>query len=383
MIAKSLRGVAAAFLIGTASVAVAGIATIGVAQAAGVRPAVGKPLQEAISLAKAGKSSAAMAKIREAEDVKNLSGDERKVIDQTKEYVAIKTGNFSGGVTNANTAKAKFATDYSARRYRDVVGTDADLLKKYGAYDFQSQLIVAQAYYEMGEYKMAMSLLNGLGSGDQVVSLKMAAASKMGDSQAVGQAAEQLVLKGQTKYWPYLFTAADNTPGLNDEESLGVYRVRLLTGNMRGPEDYSNATQLGILLGYPQEAVAFEQKGFDAKILSGPRQERLMAKAKEGAAQQQAQMAQIDKQAHAAKSGDALIKLSEVYWGLGRYQDGLDAAEAGIKKGVKDSDQAQIALAMNYTGLKKSSQAVRALAKISDPKQKAVARLWSVYARTR
>ncbi len=57
MIAKSLRGIAAAFLIGTASVAVATVATVGVAQAAGVRAEVGKPLQEALSLAKAGKGS--------------------------------------------------------------------------------------------------------------------------------------------------------------------------------------------------------------------------------------------------------------------------------------------------------------------------------------
>ena len=64
MIANSMRGLAAALLIGTATVAAAGMSTVGVAQAAGVRSAVGKPLQEAISLAKAGNGSAALAKVQ-------------------------------------------------------------------------------------------------------------------------------------------------------------------------------------------------------------------------------------------------------------------------------------------------------------------------------
>ena len=382
MIAKSLRGVAAAFLIGTASVAVATVATVGVAQAAGVRAEVGKPLQEALKLAKDGKGSAALAEVRKAEGVSHLTAEERKVIDQTKQYVMVKTGDFSGGVTNATTAKAKFAHDYSSRRYHDVVTTDAQLLKKFGAFDGQSELLVAQAYYEMGQYRTAYDLLQRMGSSDQVISLRMAAASKMGNSAAVGSAAEELVLKGQKKYWPYLFTAADNTRGLNDEDSLGIYRVRMLTGFMRNGDDYSNATQIAILLNYPQEAARIEQAGFDAKVLSGTRQERLLARAKESGAQQEKQMDALAKQAHAAKTGDPLVKLAETYWGIGKYQDALDAAQEGVKKGVKDTDQAQMVIGMAYTGLKKGSQAVRAFRKITDPKVKAVANLWSVYART-
>jgi hypothetical protein len=381
MISNSLRGLAAALVIGTASVAAAGMATVGLAHAAGVRAAVGKPLQDAISLAKEHKGSAAMAKVHEAESVGGLTADERRLIDQTKQYVMVSTGDFSGGVTSATMAKAKFAADYNNHRYHDVVSTDVDLLKKFGAYDGQSQLLVAQAYYENGEYKTALNLLDGLGNGDQVISLKMAAAAKSGDSEMVAQSAESLVLKGQSKYWPYLFTAADNIHP-NDEGTLGVYRVRLLTGNMRNADDYSTATQIALVLGYPQEAAAIEQKGFDSKVLSDQRQQRLLDQAKQAAAQQAAQMPAIVKKAQAGKTGDDLIKLAEIDWGIGRYQDGVDAAQAGIKKGAKDPDIAQIALGMNYTGLKKSSQAAHAFAEVKDPKAKAVARLWSVYART-
>jgi tetratricopeptide (TPR) repeat protein len=384
MIAKTLRGVAAAFLIGTAAVAVAGTATISVAQAAGVRPAVGNALKDAIALAKQGKSRAALAKIRQAESVKHLTATERRTIAKTKEYVQAKTGNFSGGVTNRAAAQAKFAADYNARRYRAVISTDAALLRKYGAFDFKSKLIVAQAYYLSGNYRGAIRYLNGLGDSDTVLSLKMAAAAKIGDTDAQRQAAERLVLKGQSKYWPYLLSAADNTRGLSDEETLGVFRIRFLTGHMRSADDYSNATQLAILLGLPQEGAAIEQKGFDDKVLSDQRQQRLLQQAKMRAAQQAKQMDQIAKQAHSAKTGDRLVKLGEIYWGIGRYQDAVDAVQAGLKRGVKDENHAQIVLGMAYTGLKQRSRAVRAFAKVkNDPKAQVVARLWSVYARTK
>lgn len=384
MIAKTLRGVAAALLIGTAAVAAVSLSTATVAEAAGVRPQVGKPIQDAIALASAGKSGAALAKVKEAEAVGGLTSAERQIISQTKDYIAAKTGNFSGGVSNATGAQAKFAADYNARRYHDVITTDADLLRKYNALDFKSQLIVAQAYYLSGDYRGAIRYLNSMGDSDSVLSLKMAAAAKIGDTEAQRQAAESLVLRGQSKFWPYLLSAADNTRGLSDAETFAVYRIRFLTGQMRNAGDYSNATQLAILLDLPQEGLAIEQKGFDAKTLSGEREQRLLSQAKALAAAQAAQLPKMATQANAAATGDPLIKVAEIYWGMGRYQDAADAAEAALKKGVKDEGNAQIVLGMAYTGLKKSSQAARAFAKVKDdPKAQVVARLWSVYARSR
>ncbi len=383
MISKSLRGIAVALLIGTAAVSVAMLSTVGVAEAAGVRPQVGKPLQEAIALANAGKGSAAMEKVHEAERVPGLTPAEKQVISQTEQFVAVKTGDFSGGVTNANTAKAKFASDYNHRKYHDVVGTDVDLLKKYGALDTQSQLIVAQSYSEMGDYKSAMRYLDGLGDSDVVLSQKLYVAGKIGDTDAQRKAAESLVLKGQTKYWTYLFIAADNTSGLTDPERFDVYRLRVLTGSMRNADDYSNAAQLGMVLKLPQEAVKIEQAGFDAKVLSGARQQRLLDLIKGQAAQQAAQLPALAKAAEAAPTGDDLVHLGDIYTGMGRADDAVTAIEAGIKKGVKNPDDAQIRLGIAYMYAKKKPQAIRAFDSVkSDPKAKVDARLWSVYVRS-
>ena len=384
MIAKSLRGVAAALLIGTAAVAVTGLTAPQMAQAAGVRPEVGKPLQEAISLAKSGKGSAAMAKVREAEGVGHLTAGERKLIDQTKQYVSVQTGNFSGGVTSRTMAQAKISADYNARRYREVVTTDQDLLRKFGALDFKYQMVIASAYYQSGDYRGALRYLSGMGDSPQVLSLRMGAAAKLGDTRTQSRVAESLVLKGQTKYWNYLFAAADNMNGFKYPQTLGVLRLRALTGYMRNANDYSNATQIAILLGFPQEALAIEQSGFDKKVLSDARQQRLLKKAQELAGQQQKNLPNIARQAQADKTGESLVKLGETYWGIGRYQDAVDAVQAGLSRGgVKDANHAQIVLGMAYTGLKKTALAVRAFNKVrNSDQQEEVARLWSIYARS-
>lgn len=383
MISKSLRGIAAALLIGTAAVSAISLSAVGVAEAAGVRPEVGKPLQDAISLAKDGKGSAALAKVKQAENVSNLTSAEKQAIAQTQEYVSAKTGNFSGGVTNATTAKAKFAADYNAGRYRDVVATDADLLKKYGVLDFQNQLVVAQAYYLMRDYSSALRYLNGLGDSDSVLSLKLNIASKLGDARTQSEVAERLVLKGQSKYWPYLLSAADNTPGLSDPQKFDIYRIRLLTGQMRNAEDYSEATQLAILLDLPQEGLAIQQKGFDDKLLSGERQQRLLDQAKKLAAAQAAQLPALVKKAQAGKTGDDLVKLGGIYRSMGRYDDAVSSIEAGIAKGVKNPDDAQVRLGWAYLGAKKTAQAMRAFNSVkSDEKARVDARLLSVYARS-
>ena len=54
----------------------------------------------------------------------------------------------SGG---AAAAKTKFANDYNAGKWRDVIA-DADMLKKAGALDAQAQLVIGQAYFKAGDY---------------------------------------------------------------------------------------------------------------------------------------------------------------------------------------------------------------------------------------
>ena len=375
---KSLQSIVVAFALGGAGMAVSPIITT-TAHAATVRPAVGKPLQQAISLANSGNGSAAMAKVREAESVSNLTGAEQAAISQTRNFISAKTGAGGGAVG----CKAKFANDYNAGRYRDVIGADADCLRKSGGYDYQAQVIVAQAYYLMGDYSTAIKLLRGLGDNDQVLSLLMSAAGKSGDTQTEGQVAERLILKGQGKYWTYLLAAADRAPRLNDHENLNIYRVRFATNNMRNAEDYETMAQLALEFGFAQEALNVAQKGFDAKLLQGDRDLRLLNLAKTQQAKDSAGLANAQKQAQAAKSGDALVKLGENLWGYGRFDDAVSNVQAGIKKGVSSAGDANMALGIAQLSAGHKADALKTFASVKgDPGAEAAAHVWTVFART-
>jgi tetratricopeptide (TPR) repeat protein len=381
MKSKILQAVGVTLLLGAATLSLAPTGTIiSFAQAATVRPAVGKPLQAAIALANAGKGAAAMAKVHEAESAGKLTGQEQAAISQTKNFIAAKTG--AGG--SALGCKAKFATDYNAGRYRDVVGGDAACLRKGGGFDFQSQVIVAQAYYLMGDYGTAIKLLRGLGNSEQVLSLLMSAAGKAGDTQTEGQVAERLILQGQSKYWTYMLAAADAVHGLTDHENLDIYRIRYATGNMRNSEDYELLTQLALELHFPAEAVVVAQKGFALKILQGDRDMRLLNLAQTQAQKDTANLPNLQKQANASKTGDALVSYGENLWGRGQYDDAVNAIQAGIKKGgLSKPDEAQISLGIAQLSAGHRDEALKTFGGVKgDPGAQMVAHLWGVYARS-
>lgn len=393
MIAKSLRALGVALLVGTAAVTAVSVASVGVAEAGTVRPSIGKPLQEALELAKNGSINAALAKVKEAEAVSGRTSAEDQTIAQTKNYVLAKSGDpsvyenmIASGQGSATVAKQLLAAHYNARQYGKVIG-DADVLRRFGVLDGQAQMIVAQAYYLSGNCNGAIRYLRGMmgssGGTQQQLELLMTCASKVGDEDAVRSAAERMILQGKPQYWVYLLGSAERTKGLTDHQSLDISRIRFLTNSMRNANDYSLATQLAIELGFPAEAQAIQQKGFDAKVLSGDRQTRLLNMAKTQAAANQAGLAKAASDAAKASNGDALVKLSETYWGIGRYQDALNAAQAGIKKGVTDKNTAQMALGFAYVGLHDGTSAGKAFAAADgNATAQVVARLWSIYARS-
>lgn len=375
MVSQQFRALAAALLLSTGGAAIGMIATTTAAEAA-ARPQVGKLLQQAIDLAKAGKTSAASAKVSQAEGVGGLTSGDQAAISQVKSFIAAKNG------TGATGARGKFNNDYNAGHYAQVVGPDADELRKAGQFTGNDQLIVAQAYYLMGNYAATVKALNGM-TGDTAQSLLMAAAAKSGDIAAEQRAAERLILSGQSKYWTYMLAGADATRGLTDHQTLDIARLRLLTGNMRGAEDYQLAAELAIQYGLPTEAAAIADKGIEAKMLSDARSQRLVGLAKAAAAKDQANLGNLTKQAYGAKNGDLLIKLGEDLTGMGKTDDALKAIQAGIAKGVTNPGDAQMRLGQAQLAAGDKDAAIRTFNKIKDdPKQEMIAHIWSLYART-
>ena len=281
MMSSKLRALATALLFATATAGVAVMASTPV-EAATVRPQVGQALQAAIKDAAAGNGSAALAKIHEAESVGGLTSAEQQAIEQTKNYVAAKTGAGGGAVG----AKAKFANDYNAGRYSAVVGEDADALRKAGALDGQSELIIAQAYYLMHNFEECVRYIHEMGRvGQGTLELLNRCAYEAHDEQSQQAALEQLVVDyNQTKYWSDLLSSADRTGGMSTSDTLDTYRLRFLTGTMRNASDYETATEIAVQLGFASEAMNYAQKGIDTKQLDAVRGAKLLNLAKAQAA---------------------------------------------------------------------------------------------------
>lgn len=377
MIAKKLRAAATALVVGMAALAAATSAD------AAVRSSVGKPLQEAQSMAASGNYAGAMAKVKAAEAVGGLSAEEAKIVKQMKDYITVKSGGSAGPVDSAVGAQAKFQADYSAGRYREVIA-DEELLRKYGALNANSQVVIAQAYYQLGDYKGCVAYANAhAGAGADMLKRGGLCAYKAGDDVLSLQMAEKLVAVSPTpENWSQLLSQAERAKGLSDAQTVDIYRLKLLTGNMKGADDYFTLAQLLLAAKLPAEADQVVQKGVAAKLLVDARAQRLIGLVKQNLTADQANLAKNQAAAQKAPTGDELVKVGEDLCGYGKFADAVGAIEAGIAKGVKDADNAQIRLAVALASSGKKPQALAALEKAKSSKNgQIIAHAWGAFIR--
>ncbi len=118
------------------------------AQAFQVRTVIGEPLKQALALTKARDFKAAFAKLNEADAVSHKTKEEIEAIAKAREYLSVESADPSIG--GALAAKAKYANDWNASRYKDVIA-DHDMLQKYNLLDDMAKQVIAQAYYKAGD----------------------------------------------------------------------------------------------------------------------------------------------------------------------------------------------------------------------------------------
>ena len=384
MTVRTLRAVATALLLGTAALSGASLVLSAPAEAAAVSAKVGAALKEAQSLAAAGNYKGAMAKVNEAEAVPNRTADDNQIISQMKQYIGVKSGDASIG--GALGAKAKFANDYNARKYKDVID-DADLLRKNNALDGSSMQIIAQAYYLSGDKAGCEHYIksNFSSPGDETLELLMRCAYDAGDEPTQRSALETLVAHtGKPEYWNNLLKLSEHAQGMRDHDTLDIYRLKLLTGTIAGKDEYTLLAQLALQLGFPVEAEAVLEKAQAAKILTDDRSAKLLALAKTQAGADLANMAKTLAAANAAAQGDDLVKLGEDQIGQGKAKDAVGTVQAGMKKPLTDQSNAQIRLGMAYLSAGQKADAQKAFDAVKGPatdKSVMIAHLWSLYAR--
>jgi hypothetical protein len=373
---RKLRAVLTAILLGTATAGAAALAMTAPAEAATVSAKVGPLLKEAQALIAAKNYKAAMAKLNEAEAVKSTP-DDTAIINQFKSAISISSAdpNTPGG------AKAKFAQDYNAGKFKDVIA-DAEYLRKNGVFDAQSQLIVGQAYYKAGDFAGCVRYAKTLAGNDTALELQARCAYEIGDDATQRQALESLVSHtGKPEYWVGLLKLGERARGLSDHNSLDIARIRLLTGSMQTKDDYVALAQYALQFKLAAEAQAALEKGVAAKVLTDDRSMRLLATAKQMASAALAAEPKTLAAATAAPQGDDLVAVGENMIGEGKAKDAIGVIQNGLKKPLKDAANGQIRLGQAYLAAGQKSDAIAAFDKVKTPEKDAmVAHLWSLAA---
>jgi hypothetical protein len=214
---------------------------------------------------------------------------------------------------------------------------------------------------------------------------KLQCASDAGDTGAMDLAAIDLIkLNNKTTYWNTLLRI-ERQDERDDHNLLMVYRIMYDTNSMNAGSDFMEMAQLLGDAALPGEASAVLDKGMAGGQLSDQkdRATRLLASLKTRADADKKGLTQFDAEATKNPAGELDVKLGEVYFGTGDYQNAVTAINRGIGKGqIKHLDEAYVYLGRSQAALKNYPEAKKAFAGLKtvpnvNPR---VLKLWELYA---
>ena len=386
-------------------------AAVNLAQAQSLRPEVGKPLQQAYDLIKAGKGKEALAKVREAEGASNKTAAESLQIDRMKAAAAQRAGDNGttiqalesvygkvGGAEQGQVAE-QLAGAYAAAR--DNAKAGQWLQKAQAAGNNSGTVKQLQAYLQgnSGDFaaiardaSAAVAGAEQAGRRPEETDLLRLADAQLRTGNAAGQATtlEKLLFNYPKKdYWAIYLSRLQRKSGFSDRFSLDVMRLKLATGSLGKTEEFMEMSQLALQAGLPAEGKAIVDKGFAAGALGvgaeADRHKRLRDLANKQESEAKGLIDQRAAAAVAAKDGNDLVQLGYAYASMGLFDKGIPLIEQGIAKGgLKRPEDAKLrlGLAMLQSG-KNKAKALQMLRSVQGADGASdLGRLWALYANT-
>lgn len=402
---RFLRGAAFAAFAGTLVLAVnpAGAAE----EKVGVK--VGKPLQAAQELAQKKQFNDALAKIKEAEAVDPKTPFEQFKIDEFKVYIHLQRGDYAsaGRAMEATIASGRLPADEVVKRYKNLAQIayqvkDYNKVIEHGKKYLQSapgdvdiQLLIVQSQYLQKDFKSAGAGLRTIitaadKSGREVklewLQLLMSCEYEQNNTAGVADALTMLVQRYPSeKYWRDRLQMVQDLPNLGDRENFEILRLMNTVGVLKDSGEIIELAELAIQLGLPGEAKSVLEQGFTNQVLGvgegADRQKRLLGMAATQATDDSKTLAQVEKEAAAAATGDALAKIGEAYLNYGQADAAVTALQAGLAKGgLKSADTANLQLGIAQYRLGKTEEAKAAFAAVTENQAlKELAALWSLF----
>ncbi len=363
---KSLRALTLALLS-------AGLMSAAMAQ--GVRPDVGKPLQQASEYLKAGKAKEALAKVREADAVGGKNPAEQLMIDRMKGAAAQRAGDNATAITAFESAMASgrlsgaeqaqvaesLAFAYSQQKNWPKTTEWANRARAAGGNSASLNQLIAYVQSQSGDYsqifkdaqaQVAAADQAGRRPGEDDLLRLADAAKRLNNNGAFSSALERLVLNYPKRdYWNAHLAALQRKPGFADRLGLDVMRLKLANGLITKTDDFMEMTQLALQAGFPVEAKSIVDKGYAAGALGTGEQAARHQRLKDLVLKQQAEsaagIAQAATEAARMKEGNDLVKVGTVYASMGQSDKAVELIEKGIAKGsLKRPDDAKLRLAL-------------------------------------
>jgi hypothetical protein len=386
------------------------VGAVSLAQEA-VRPEVGKPLQAAQELIKSGRYREALAKVRDAEAAGSHNANETYLIERMRLAAASGAGDADAAARSfdmlSNSGRIAAAEKlrmiesiavsyYRSQQYAKSMQWSQRYLRE-GGTSGSIRTMLIQSQYLSGDFAGATKELMaevqsteraGATPAEDRLKLLLNAASKLGDNNAYVYAMEKLVTYYPKKeYWVDLLSRMQRKANFSDRLSLDAYRLSLATGSMSAPSDFMEMAQLALQADLASEGKQVLDKGIASGALStgaqAERAKRLKVLVDKKLSEQAASRAEDEKEALAAKSGDALLSLGMDLVYSGKAAKGVQLMQQGIAKGsLKRPDDAKLHLGIGQlaAGDKAKAQATFKTVQGNDGTAD-LARLWSLYAR--
>ena len=343
------------------------------ASAQGLRPEVGKPLQQASELLKAGKAKEALGKVREAEAAPGITASERMTINRMKAAAAQRAGDHAaaiqalevvaGGASGVELGQVseQLASAYAQQRNNAKAGEW--LAKAVAAGNNSASVHQLQQYLQSasGDYgAIAKDAAASVAAAEQAGRkpeesdlLRLADAQQhTGNMAGYGGTLEKLLGNYPKKdYWNLYLARLPRKQGFADRFSLDVMRLRLASGTLSKTEDFMEMAQLSLQAGLPAEGRKIVERGYAAGALGSGTEAERHKRLRDLAAKQEAEakttIAAAATQAAQDKDGNALVKVGYQYVTMGEVDRGIELIEQGIAKGnLKYPEDAKLRLGM-------------------------------------
>lgn len=372
-----------------------------------VRPEVGKPLQQASDLLRAGRAKEALAKVREAENVAGITAAERQTIDGMKAAAAQRAGDLGTAIQALEAMAGRASGAQLGQLAEQLASAYAQQRNNAKASEWLGKAVAAgnnspavrqlQQYLQStsGDYAAiardaaaAVAAAESAGRRpDEGELLRLAdAQQKTGATAGYVNTLEKLLLNYPKKdYWSAFLGRLPRKSGFSPRYELDVMRLRLATGTLGKTDEFMEMAQLALQAGLPFEAKRIVEQGYKAGALgTGPeaaRHQRLRDLADKQAAEAPANLPRQAAEAAAEKEGDGLVKVGYAMVSAGDVDKGLALIQQGLAKGsLKRPDEARLRLGMaQLQSPKTRAQAAQTLRSVKGTDGAAdIARLWLI-----